>query len=500
MSEIVGIDLGTTFSAIARMAEGGSSEIVPNADGKNITPSVVEFLGDKKFIVGDEAKASIGINDENIAQEVKRAMGEDVTYEFMGETHTPVSISAMILKKLKEDFQRNEKYGEIGSVVVTVPANFTNEAREATKKAAEMAGLNLEHTINEPTAAALAYAVQSGQELSGKYVIYDLGGGTFDCTIASINGQDIKVETSEGVARLGGKDFDKAIIDLVSEKYKEATSKDIDLKEFTPNDAEDIKIRLSQRDKASARVSGEVIEITKEMFEAQTSGLIAQAEMAVENALARTSLEASAITDVILVGGSTRMPMVIESLKKMFGKEPKLFGNPDELVALGAALYAAYKSDSSDLNPLQRQQIQRMGLKEAAPFYFGTIVKDSESDRQYVQNIINKDEPIPCTFSETFYTIQDNQTAVNCTVTQCAADLDDPAMVRNIWEGLLDLPAGRPAGMEIEITYGYKEDGSMTCSFKDVSTGNVKNIDLNIGQGDAAPIEDSIDLDEFKVE
>ena len=186
MGNIVGIDLGTTFSAIAKLDETGRPEIVDNLEGKNITPSVVEFTSATTFLVGDEAKAQIGANDENIAQEVKRSMGNSSTkYEFFGETHTPTSISALILKKLKEDTEK--AYGDIDSAVVTVPANFSNEAREATQQAAEMAGLNVDFVINEPTAAALAYAFQSGKELTGTFVIYDLGGGTFDCTIAKIS-------------------------------------------------------------------------------------------------------------------------------------------------------------------------------------------------------------------------------------------------------------------------------------------------------------------------
>ncbi|OUX25287.1 MAG: hypothetical protein CBE19_00370, partial [Pelagibacteraceae bacterium TMED259] len=316
MSNIVGIDLGTTFSAIAKLDDTGRPEIVDNIEGKNITPSVVEFTSAKSYIVGDEAKAQIGANDENIAQEVKRSMGKaDTKYEYFGETHTPTSISALILKKLKEDTEK--AYGDIDYAVVTVPANFSNEAREATQRAAEMAGLNVNFVINEPTAAALAYAFQSGRELSGTFVVYDLGGGTFDCTIAKISGQDIEILTSEGVAKLGGKDFDQEILKLVSGKYKESFGKELDPNEFTSNDAEDLKRRLSIRDKANARISGEVISISREEFENASSNLVLQAELAVETALSRIDLEASSITDIILVGGSTRMPIVSESIKKI---------------------------------------------------------------------------------------------------------------------------------------------------------------------------------------
>ena len=232
--EIIGIDLGTTFSAIARITEGGKSEIVPNQEGDNITPSVVEFVDKETVVVGRSAKDSIGVNDDNIRKEVKRDMDkDDVTYEHFGLTHTPVTISSLILQKLKKDFEANEAHGEICTVVVTYPANFTNEARENTVKAAKKAGLEVEYLIEEPNAAALAYAAQSGKELHGRYGIYDLGGGTFDFTIATIDGQNVDINTSYGVQELGGKDFDKVIFDIVSAKYTEKTGKEIDPQEFT---------------------------------------------------------------------------------------------------------------------------------------------------------------------------------------------------------------------------------------------------------------------------
>ncbi len=499
MGNIVGIDLGTTFSAIAKLDETGRPEIIDNFEGKNVTPSVVEFTSSSTFIVGDEAKAQIGANDENIAQEVKRYMGNsDKKYEFFGETHSPTSISALILKKLKEDTEK--AYGDIDSAVVTVPANFSNEAREATQKAAEMAGLNVDFVINEPTAAALAYAFQSGNELSGTFVIYDLGGGTFDCTIAKILGQDIEILTSEGVSKLGGKDFDNEIIKLISSKYKEVSGKDLNDDEFNSNDAEDLKKRLSAREKASARISGEVIPVTREEFENASSNLILQAELAVETALSRLDLEASGITDIILVGGSTRMPIVTDSIKKIFNKEPKIFGNPDESVALGAAVYAAYKSDSDKLNPLQKQAMAKVTMSEVAPAYFGILVMSStglQSSEILNTVIIPKDEKIPCSVTESYYTISDNQTGVQCQVTQSQTEETDPQFVKIVWDGNLNVPSGRPAGQEIKVTYSYTEDGKMKASFLDVESGNFTDIDLTI-KSDIS--DDGIDIDQFKVE
>ena len=505
--EIIGIDLGTTFSAIARITEGGKSEIVPNQEGDNITPSVVEFVDKETVIVGRSAKDSIGVNDDNIRKEVKRDMDkDDVTYEHFGLTHTPVTISSLILQKLKKDFEANEAHGEICTVVVTYPANFTNEARENTVKAAKKAGLEVEYLIEEPNAAALAYAAQSGKELHGRYGIYDLGGGTFDFTIATIDGQNVDINTSYGVQELGGKDFDKVIFDIVSAKYTEKTGKEIDPQEFTSNDAEDLKKRLTSRDKADARVSGEVVSVTREEFETKSSNLISQAENAISAAMDAIDIKPSDINDVILVGGSSRMPMVTQSLKGVFDKDPVSFGNPDELVALGAALYAAYKSDSRDLNPLQRNAVGAMRIGTVAPYFFGKIQVDTKgSDNpddwtDIVTTVIKKDSKLPIERTISGFTLHDNQTGIDCRVTQSLAELEDPTMVRVIWEGTLEVPGGNPAGMEILTTYAYSEDGRMRCKFEDVQSGTTKDVDLTIGQGAPSPVEDDIDNDKFTIE
>ena len=501
MGNIVGIDLGTTFSAIAKLDDTGRPEIIDNSEGKNVTPSVVEFVSESSFLVGDAAKSQIGYADENIAHEVKRSMGSSkIEYEYFGQKHTPTSISALILKKLREDAEK--VYGDISSAVVTVPANFANEAREATQKAAEMAGLKVDFIINEPTAAALAYAFQSGKELTGNFIIYDLGGGTFDCTVAKISGKDIDILTSEGVSKLGGKDFDHEIIKIISKKYKEQSGEDLDLAEFNSNHAEDLKKRLTTREKVSARVSGEVIPITREEFNNAISNLILQTELAIETALNRLQLNKTDITDVILVGGSTRIPAVQESIIRVFDKEPKIFGNPDESVALGAAIYAAYKSDTKNLNPLQKQAISKLSMSEAAPHYFGTLTMgDSDAGILEKQNsiIISKDEKIPCSITESYYTLNDNQKIVKCTVTQSSVEESDPNFVTIIWEGQLEIQSGRPAGQEIKVTYSYTEDGKMRASFLDVVSGNSKEIDLSI-KDDNDENEAEIDINQFKVE
>lgn len=496
MGNIVGIDLGTTYSALAKYDDTGRPEIIDNKEGKNVTPSVVEFTSESSYIVGDEAKNQIGTMDENIAHEVKRVMGSsDVEYSFFGKTHTPTSISALILKKLKEDFERS--IGKIDSAVVTVPANFSNDAREATQAAADLAGLKVDYIINEPTAAALAFAFQSGKDLSGTFVIYDFGGGTFDCTVAKISGQDIEIVTSEGVSKLGGKDFDNEITKMVSAKYKAQTGKDLDPQDFTSTSAEDLKKRLSSRDQATARILGEVITITREEFDASITNLVTQAELAVESALANAEIKPSAITEVILVGGSTRVPAIAKSIKKIFGKEPELFGNPDESVALGAAIYAAHKSDPMHLNQLQKLAISKLSFVEAAPAYFGTIVLNSEGE-SINATIIPKDHKIPCTVSDTFYTVVDDQCVVNCTVTQSAIKETDPEFVNVIFKGELEMDGeGRPAGQELIFTYSYTEDGKMRAMFTDKGTGSSMDIDLSPKSESGKSNNSDFDIDEL---
>ena len=505
MANIIGIDLGTTYSAVAKINDAGKAEIVPDGQGDNITPSVVEFTGKEKYSVGATAKKMSVVNAKNCVpsapgDEAKRHMGStEKIYEIFGEKHTPVSISALILKKLKEDFE--EVNGDIDTAVVTVPANFANEAREATAEAAKLAGLNVENIINEPTAATFACSVLSGEELSGKYVIYDFGGGTFDCSIAEVQGQEIEILTSEGVQKLGGKDVDLALINLVAKKYKEETGKDLNSRSYSILQAEEDKKSLSDRESILVSINQEGfvdITITRDDFEEVISSLVLQAEMAVEVALDRLDLKPDQITDTVLVGGSTRIPLVKKSITKIFGREPKLLGNPDEMVALGAAIYATYKADGQILNPLQRRSIQKMNIQEVTGQCFGVEVHDAATGGTYNLVIINRNEKIPCSITESLYTIADNQTAVNCHVTSHPEKEEDLTFVRTEWKGKLDLPSGRPQGQEIKVTYSYTEDQRMRCIFLDVASGNETSVDLDELRKSAD--KSTADIDQFKVE
>ncbi|MBT5226314.1 MAG: Hsp70 family protein, partial [Proteobacteria bacterium] len=347
MGAYVGIDLGTTFSAISHIDDTGRPTILHNAEEQNITPSCVAFY-DGEIHVGETARKAWGIDVDNVAARFKRDMGSTKTFGLDGKEFSPTELSAAVLKKLKSDAE--DQIGEITEAVVTTPANFSQEAREATMAAAKQAGLNVKYIINEPTAAALYYAFKSGDELSGIYAVYDLGGGTFDVSVIQVSGQDVDVLASNGVARLGGDDFDHACQEIVSKKHQEEHGSELEGDDYLINDAEEEKKSLSSRKRVTAKVGRQVIEVRREEFEDAISHLVAQTEMLCEATIEEAGVEVSDIRGVFLAGGSTRIPAVQESIKRVFGQEPISTVNVDEVVALGAALYAAYKSDGQDLN------------------------------------------------------------------------------------------------------------------------------------------------------
>ena len=502
MTNYIGIDLGTTYSGVSRLDETGRPIIVHNTDGANITPSVVTFTAKDKSEVGEEARKNLDI-DPNTFGRFKREMGTSKEYEAFGVKHTPKSLSALLLKKLKEDAEKS--IGESEEAVITIPANFANEAREDTLDAARKAGLKVKHIINEPTAAALYYAFHAGRELDGIYAVYDLGGGTFDVSIIEVHDKDVEVLATEGVSKLGGDDFDKALKKIVGDKYKAETGEELDPEDYTSNDAEEDKKSLTKRDevKVSLRSTGgrASFMITKSEFEEAISSLIAQTEMLCETALDDADLSPSDISEVFLVGGSSRIPCIQKSVERIFKREPVSFANPDEVVAMGAALYAAYKSDGKFLNAIQKQSIEKISVAEITSKFFGTLSVGMSSARDELTQgnsiIIEKGEKIPVTKSESFYTMRENQTGVNCVVTESNTKETDPKFVKIIWEGDLELPADRPANQEIVVKFSYDQNQIMKCSFIDVETDKKTEVDLSFGRGKES---EDIDIDKFMVE
>ena len=498
MSAFIGIDLGTTYSAVSYIDDTGRSKIVHNSAGSNVTPSCIDFSGGKAE-VGEEARKSLGMSD-TIAARFKRDMGSTTTtYNIEGNEHTPTDCSAIVLKKLLQDTK--EAIGEVGEAVVTIPANFANEARNATMTAAKQAGLDVKYIINEPTAAALYYAFQSGDGLHGHYAVYDLGGGTFYVTILKVEGQDIEVVTSGGINRLGGDDFDTVLQKIVQKKYKEKNGEDLEEADFTKTYAEDQKKSLSKRDKVNVRVMRTNIKVTREEFEQEISSLVAQTEMLCESIIDEAGITVSDIQEVLLAGGSTRMPVVLESIRRVFKKDPVASVNVDEVVALGASLYAAYKGDQSKLSKTQQNSIKKIKVAEVTQQFFGTIStrydENRNEDREGVSLLIQKNEKIPCSVTRTFYTAHDGQEIINCQITESGSAEEDIRFVKIIASKELSLPPNRPAGQKIEITYSFDDSQIMHTSFVDVESGKNTEIKLSLT---ASSESGSNKIDKFTVE
>ena len=514
MGKVAGIDLGTTFSAISILNDSGKPEIVKNQEGDYLTPSVVAFPSDQDglVIVGEMANAHLEVEPDRVIKEVKRDMGTDKTYSLAGNEHTPQGISSMILKKLVQDAEK--QVGKIDSAVVTVPANFREQARQSTMKAAEEAGINVEHIIDEPTAAALHYATSN--KISGTVMIYDLGGGTFDVTIATIVGKDIKVITSVGSQNTGGTDIDKIILEKIKKHYKEKFNSDLintnnDRNEFYyTKEAEKIKKALSIKDKYKAPIKGNegslFVDFTRDEFENDISTLIADTEGLMEEALDEAKdkgINENDIKNILLVGGSTRIPAVSKLIKKKFNKDPLTGVNVDEAISLGAAIYAGKKADPTSLSATQQEELKKVDLEEVCNAYYGTIILQVNQEKQAYDNvvsiIIEKNTPLPCSKTETYYTIADGQTQVDCEVTQSVAKENNPKFVDRIWKGVLDnLPPNRPSGQEIQVTYGYDENKMMICKYKDVESGKEIIANLNMESKDgsgAGPTADDFTIE-----
>lgn len=481
MSAFIGIDLGTTFSAVATIDETGRPTIVHNQVGSNITPSCVAEI-DGKMDVGEPARRQWGNAPKSAAARFKRDMGTSAKHYINGQELTPQQLSAYVLKKLVSDAE--QIIGPIEEAVVTIPANFAHEARDATMSAAKAAGLNVRYIINEPTAAALYYAFKSGDELGGNYAVYDLGGGTFDISIIRVDGQDVEVLSTNGVSKLGGYDFDTALKKLVQSKFKAMTGEKLEDDDFTSNDAEEEKKALSARQRVTVRVARQMIDISRDEFEEAISSYITQAEMLCEATLDEAGIDLDGINGVFLVGGSTRIPAVVESVKNVFKMEPTATANVDEVVALGAALYAAYKGDRDKLSVVQKNAIEKIKVSESTSKCFGTISigHDQARDKLHLRNsiIIRKGEKIPCSVTESFYTVHNDQETVDCKVTESSAVETDPRFVKVIWEGELKLPSGRPENQEIQVTFAYDDNQIMKCSFVDVATKRETTIDLSM--------------------
>ena len=492
MGKIIGIDLGTTNSCVAVM-EGGEPVVIANAEGMRTTPSVVGFAKDGERLVGEIAKRQAVSNPDNTVISIKRDMGSDRKVRIEGKDYTPQEISAMILTKLKNDA---EKYlGEkVTEAVITVPAYFSDSQRQATKDAGKIAGLEVKRIINEPTAAALAYGVDKDENKQQKVLIFDLGGGTFDVSILELGDGVFEVLATSGNNRLGGDDFDKKLMDYIVAEFKAKERIDLSGDKMAmqriKEAAEKAKIDLSGVTKAKVSlpfitVEGGVpkhldMDITRATFDNLTRDLVEKTMHPLNQALRDAGLSASDLSKVIMVGGSTRIPAVYDAVKKATGKDPYKGINPDECVAIGAAIQAGVLAG----------EVKDMLLLDVTPLSLGI-----ETLGGVFTKLIDRNTTIPTSKSQVFSTAADHQTSVDIHVLQGERQFarDNKTLGRFELVGIAPAPRGVP---QIEVTFDIDANGIVSVKAVDKGTNKSQSITItassNLSESDIdAAIKDA---------
>jgi molecular chaperone DnaK len=477
MGKVIGIDLGTTNSCVAVM-EGGETVVIPNAEGNRTTPSVVAFTKDGERLIGDVAKRQAITNPDRTIISIKRHMGSDYKVKIDDKAYTPQEISAMILQKLKADAEAylGEK---VTQAVITVPAYFSDSQRQATKDAGKIAGLEVLRIVNEPTAAALAYGLD--KENDQTILVYDLGGGTFDVSILELGDGVFEVKATSGNNHLGGDDFDQRIMDYLIDTFKRDTG--IDLRndrmamQRLKDAAEKAKKELSSTLTTtislpfiSADASGPKhleVNLTRAKFEELTADLVEQTLGPTRQALSDAGLTPDQIDKVVLVGGSTRIPAVQEAIKRLIGKEPSKGVNPDEVVAIGAAIQAGVLTG----------EVKDVVLLDVTPLSLGIETLGGVFTR-----LIPRNTTIPTSKSQIFSTAADNQTSVEIHVLQGEREMarDNKTLGRFTLTDIPPAPRGVP---QIEVTFDIDANGIVNVSAKDLGTGKSQRITITSSSG-----------------